>query len=147
MQQHPASILADLASMLLSNATAHAPMCAALLSLKIPIMIQSSSSHAYYPPQSRCATSPPPSPEISGETKEVLALPLLVHAFVQAAAKRQDGSEERAYKGNLHFLANVFANISAVCSLPWSYEIILTCKPVDRFWTSIFLNRSTSECL
>lgn len=111
--QHPPSILADLASMLLSNATAHAPTCAAILSLKVPVVVQSTSPPIYYPPQSRCATSPPPD-KPSGETRDVSALPLLIHAFVQAAAKNNEAPNQPTRKGNLHFLANVFANISAV---------------------------------
>lgn len=111
--QHPSSVVADLAAMLLSNITALASTCTALLSLKIPVVATPSSNAGFYPPQSRSGTCPPPSPYPSGEEIEVLALPLLVQAFVQGA-QVSASSEERTRKSDLHFLASVFANISVV---------------------------------
>jgi hypothetical protein len=60
----------------------------------------------------------------------MLAIPLLVDAFVQAARIRADGGPERPRKGDLHFLASVFANLSAaslVPSLPFDFHLIPVC--------------------
>ncbi|THH08261.1 hypothetical protein EW145_g2835 [Phellinidium pouzarii] len=97
--------------MLLSNITSHASTCASLLSLKVPVLLNPSATPPYYPPQSRSGTSIPPSPYPSGDVKDVQALPLLVQAFVQGA-KVDTTSEQRTRKGDLHFLASVFANVS-----------------------------------
>lgn len=43
----------------------------------------------------------------------MLALPLLVQAFAQAA-QTDETPEQRFRKGNLHFLASVFANVTMV---------------------------------
>lgn len=101
--------------MLLSNLTSQQSVCAMLLSLKIPIIIDQSLSYRYYPTQSRSGTSQPPTLS-TGDTKEVAALPLLLDAFSTSA--KPEGSESllntSARKGNLHFLASVFANLSVV---------------------------------
>ena len=112
--QYPPSILADLASMLLSNITMHASACATLVDLKIPVVESKSSDQLFYPLDSRSGSSPPPNPYPTGETKEVLALPLLVQAFVQSA-KTSEPPESRTRKADLHFLSSVFANITMVC--------------------------------
>ena len=99
--------------MLLSNVTAHGSACTALLSLKIPVLPDPKSPIKVFPVDSRCMTCPAPVPYPPGEPKEVLALPLLVDAFVKAAAVTED-REKRLFKGDLHFLASVFANVSTV---------------------------------
>ncbi|KAJ7068907.1 hypothetical protein B0H15DRAFT_935345 [Mycena belliarum] len=124
---HPHAVLADLAAMLLSNLTASAPACAALLALTIDVIPVPASSLApasspasasataapaptspstsaadLYAPQSRCATCPAPTPYPTGAPRAARALPLLVDAFAQP---------RRA--GGVHFLASVFANLAA----------------------------------
>ncbi|KAJ7777173.1 hypothetical protein B0H16DRAFT_1504558 [Mycena metata] len=107
---NPQSVLADLASMLLSNLTASTAACATVLSLEIEIIHESTFPNSFYPPQSRCATSVAPVPYPAGETRSTAALPLLVDAFVQGAESGDVSTRIR--KGNLHFLASVFANLS-----------------------------------
>ena len=123
--QHPPSILADLAAMLLSNITAQTSTCATLLALKVPVISNPSANPPFYPPSSRSGTSPPPYPYPSGKETEVPALPLLVQAFVQGA-KVPAASEERTRKGDLHFLSSVFANVSMVRTFlfPFSSSIM-----------------------
>ncbi|KAG1738879.1 uncharacterized protein EDB91DRAFT_1137061 [Suillus paluster] len=107
------SILADLASMLLSNLTASSSPCAALLALKVPIISTPSSSSPFFPTQSRSGTCSAPVPYPSGEPQDILALPLLIDTFVHGASIDPSGDlSSRKRKGELHFLASVFANIS-----------------------------------
>ncbi|KAG5650955.1 hypothetical protein H0H81_010411 [Sphagnurus paluster] len=120
---HPPSILADLASMLLSNLTATAPACAALLSLRIPIL-PSTSPSKLYPTQSRCATSPAPTPYPPGEVRQARALPFLLDAF--AHAETNPDLAQRTRKADLHFLASVFANLSVA---PAGRAFFLTPRP------------------
>ena len=117
--QNPQAILADLASMLLSNLSAATSVCTALLSLKVPILPDDRSPMKWFPVDSRCGTCPAPVPYPSGEPKEVLALPLLIDAFVKAApgVENQDLTK-RTHKGELHFLSSVFANLSTVGPSP-----------------------------
>jgi len=120
--QNPPSVLADLASMLLSNVTAFPTAINNLLSLEIPLVPLPSSSTPYYPPSSRCGTSPYPEPYPEGTPTHVRALRVLVDAFVSAAEVpsstdgegRRKPDARRNRKAELHFLANVFANISVV---------------------------------
>ncbi|KAJ6617018.1 hypothetical protein B0H10DRAFT_2164537 [Mycena sp. CBHHK59/15] len=95
---NPQSILADLASMLFR--------CATVLSLKIDIIPEPTFPNSFYPPQSRCGTAVAPAPYPAGDARLVLALPLLLDAFVQGA--QTDDSAD----GNLHFQASVFANLT-----------------------------------
>jgi hypothetical protein len=114
--QNPQSILADLASMLLSNLTASSVACSAVLSLKISIIPKSTQVNGFYATQSRCGTSIAPDPYPSGMSQEVPALPLLLDAFSQGAEINEFGDRsKRTRKGELHFLASVFANLSVVC--------------------------------
>lgn len=109
--QNPDAILADLASMLLSNLTSSSSACAALLSLEIQVIpLISATSH--YPIQSRSGTCSAPLPYPSIDPQQVHALPLLVEAFAQAA--NSSPNPERKRKGDLHFLSSVFANVSSV---------------------------------
>ncbi|KAI0630607.1 DUF383-domain-containing protein [Trametes polyzona] len=128
---NPQAILADLASMLLSNLTAASSACTALLSLKISLLPDPSSPIKWFPVDSRCGTCPAPVPYPSGEPKEVLALPLLIDAFVRAApAVEVTDLSKRTHKGDLHFLASVFANLTTT---PAGREFFLTPRPADPF--------------
>lgn len=103
--------------MLLSNLTASTTPCSALLSLTIPVVPYSGSIIQVYPTQSRCGTCSAPAPYPPGDSREVLALPLLVDSFVQGA--HIDPSADpttRKRKGESHFLSSVFANLTVVCS-------------------------------
>ncbi|EJF64058.1 hypothetical protein DICSQDRAFT_159976 [Dichomitus squalens LYAD-421 SS1] len=119
--------LADLASMLLSNVTAHGGACNVLLSLKVSVLPDPKSPIKVFPVDSRSMTCPAPVPYPSSEPKEVLALPLLVDAFVKAASVTEE-REKRLFKGDLHFLASVFANISTV---PVGRAFFLTPRSID----------------
>ncbi|KAJ7483298.1 hypothetical protein FB451DRAFT_1234021 [Mycena latifolia] len=110
---NPQSVLADLASMLLSNLTASSAACATVLSLNIDIIPEPTFPNSFYPPQSRCATCVAPVPYPAADARAVPALPLLVDAFVQGAETDESGdSSTRLRKGNVHFLASVFANLT-----------------------------------
>lgn len=109
---HPSSILSDLACMLLSNITAQPGVCKSLLDLKVDIIAKDGEAMKdFYPVQSRCVTSPPPTPYPEGPTRQERALPLLVEVFATSGTT-DGGKSER--KGKLHFLASVFANISTL---------------------------------
>ncbi|KAI0698372.1 DUF383-domain-containing protein [Cytidiella melzeri] len=110
---HPQATLADLASMILSNITSTPSTAATLLSMKVSILPDPNSSTSYYPVNSRSGTCSAPVPYPSGDAQEVLALPLLLEAFVQGAAVDGQGDpSKRPRKASLHFLSSVFANIS-----------------------------------
>lgn len=80
--------------------------------MKTSIIPDRKDPDAFYPVQSRSGTSPLPPP---GDSQEVLAMPLLVDAFVQSALVNENQRlDERKRKGELHFLASVFANITMV---------------------------------
>jgi hypothetical protein len=116
--------------MLLSNLTSSASACALLISMKIPVILSPQTQNGFYPTQARCGSSPAPVPYPEGESVEVKALPLLLDAFVQGAVgssgrvkeneegeSDKDGGDElekKVRKGDLHFLASVFANVSTV---------------------------------
>lgn len=111
--------------MLLSNLSVSASVTSALVSLKISIISDRKDPELFYPVQSRSGTSPLPPP---GDSQEVLAMPLLVDAFVQGALVDENQKlDERKRKGELHFLASVFANITTVgFELKWSLSLSLT---------------------
>jgi hypothetical protein len=96
--------------MLLSNITAHAGAAASLTKLEVDI-VQLDSEDGIYAVQSRCATSPPPVKYPTGSPTKFRALSLLVDAFAGSATLSTETSDR---KGQLHFLASVFANISTV---------------------------------
>lgn len=128
---NPDAILADLASMLLSNLTASSSACSALLTLRVSLVMltPSASQVSYYVPQSRSGTCPAPVPYPSGEPQEILALPLLIDAFVQGASLDQsEDKSKRTRKGDLHFLSSVFANIS---TSPAGRLFFVTPRPAD----------------
>ncbi|KAI0766657.1 DUF383-domain-containing protein [Trametes elegans] len=142
---NPQAILADLASMLLSNLTATTSVCTAILYLKIQILPDEKSPLKWFPVHSRCGTCPAPVPYPSGGPKEVLALPLLVDAFVKAApgVENQD-LEKRTHKGDLHFLASVFANLSTI---PAGRMFFLTPRSSDPFCDDVDLEYPLSKLL
>ncbi|KAF7983741.1 hypothetical protein HWV62_19709 [Athelia sp. TMB] len=126
---NPDSILADLASMLLSNLTASSTACSSLLTLKIPVILDPKSSNPMFPVQSRCGTCAAPVPYPSGEEKEVLALPLLIDAFVEGATVDPTSDPStRKRKGEVHFLSSVFANLTVA---PAGRLFFLTPQPVS----------------
>ena len=103
--------------MLLSNLTTSPRSCTALLALQIPIVRTPSSAGPFYPTQSRAGSCAAPVPYPTGDEINVRALPLLIDAFVQGA--NIDPSvplDKRSRKGELHFLASVFVNLSTVSS-------------------------------
>ena len=101
--------------MLLSNLSASASVTSALISMKIPIIPDRKDPELFYPVQSRSGTSPLPPP---GDHQDVPAMPLLVDAFVQGAlVDESQKHHEGRRKGELHFLAGLFANITAVGSV------------------------------
>ncbi|ESK89808.1 dna-binding protein hgh1 [Moniliophthora roreri MCA 2997] len=124
---NPQSILADLASMLLSNLTASSNACAAVLAMKVSIIVNDKLPNGFYATQSRSGSCTAPVPFPGGDEKEVLALPLLLDAFVQGARidEIQDFSK-RARKASLHFLGSVFGNLT---SSPTGREFFLTPRP------------------
>ncbi|KAI0642083.1 DUF383-domain-containing protein [Trametes meyenii] len=134
---NPQAILADLASMLLSNLSAASSVCTALLSLKVSLLPDPNSPIKWFPVDSRCGTCPAPVPYPSAEAKEVLALPLLIDAFVKAApgVEIQD-LDKRPRRGELHFLSSVFANLS---TLPAGRMFFLTPRSADPFGDDVDL--------
>lgn len=113
--QNPNSILADLASMILSNITSTASTATSLLTLKVSVLPDPKSSVGYYPTQSRAGSCAAPVPYPEGEPQDVPALPLLLDAFIQGAGVDDENDpDKRPRKANLHFLSSVFANISIV---------------------------------
>lgn len=123
---NPASICADLASMLLSNLTASSPACSALLTMKIAVIPHNGS---LWPVNSRCGSCAAPVPYPPGEEKEVPALPLLVEAFVQGATMGNITElSKRPRKAELNFLASVFANMSVS---PTGRDFFLSPQPFE----------------
>lgn len=124
---NPDAILADLASMLLSNLTASPSACSSLLSLKIPLVPMAGG--LYYTPHSRSGSCPAPVPYPSEQPCDTFSLPLLIDAFVQGASidKSLDASK-RARNGDLHFLSSVFANIS---TSPAGRLFLMTPRPTN----------------
>ena len=101
--------------MLLSNVTAAAGPCATLLTLTISVLPNPNSPLGVFPVDSRSGTSSAPVPYPAGEPKEVLALPLLIDAFVKASrVTEEEDRDKRPFKADLHFLASVFANLTTV---------------------------------
>jgi hypothetical protein len=99
--------------MLLSNITAYAGVCNTLIELSVPVINHPSIPGGVYAPLSRSGTSP--KPDISPDAKElnIKAISLLLHSFVDSAAIPSNETRPLR-KGNLHFLASVFANVTTV---------------------------------
>lgn len=102
---NPGALLADLATMVLSNVTVNPNAIQNLLALRI----QLDNDH---PVASRAATAPAPPSTTPVESREESATVLLVDAFVEAAVVPGESGGDRKRKGDLHFLASVFANIT-----------------------------------
>lgn len=136
--QNPTSVLSSLASMLLSNLTSSLPLTKTLSTLRIPIVPLVPNTKAsppqlqtYYLPSSRCASATAPGNMPIGDvevTVEFLPpLTLLVEAFVQGAgaesvaSKDENGESKKGVqrKGDCHFLATVFSNLSMVSCIVW----------------------------
>jgi hypothetical protein len=133
--------------MLLSNLTASSAACAALLSLQIDIITEPTFPNSYYPPQSRCGTSVAPTPYPAGEAQAVLALPLLLDAFVQGAvADESADSATRIRKGSGHFLSSVFANLSTVSVTIVSPTFLTLSYYVVSGWTKFLPHTSATKC-
>ncbi|TFK88418.1 DUF383-domain-containing protein [Polyporus arcularius HHB13444] len=142
---NPQSILADLASMLLSNVTASASACSVLLNLKIAVLPDPKSPMKVFPVDSRSGTCPAPVPYPEGDPKEVLALPLLLDAFVKAAPITEDTDlAKRPFKGDLHFLASVFANLSTTHA---GRSFFLTPRSSDPFGEDVDVEFPLSKLL
>ncbi|KZT53005.1 DUF383-domain-containing protein [Calocera cornea HHB12733] len=124
---NPTAVLADLASMLLGNITVSPTACSTLVTLKIPVVPLPKEKPPYYPTASRSATSSAPSTYRYTDETQVAALPLLLDAFIDGARVPVAGDDTEKRKGDLHFLASVFANISAI---PAGRTLFLT--PVAR---------------
>lgn len=92
--------------------------------MKISIIPDRKDPESFYPVQSRSGTSPLPPP---GDSQEVFAMPLLVDAFVQGALVDESQKlDARKRKGELHFLASVFANITTVGFIDRSVPKLIT---------------------
>lgn len=76
--------------------------------MKVNLIVTPKVKNSFYPTQSRCGSCPAPVPYPEGETRDELALPLLLDAYVQGA-----GEDPQVRKGSLHFLSSVFANIAS----------------------------------
>jgi hypothetical protein len=125
--QNTTSPLSPLTSMLLSNLTSHAALVPAMAQLTIPIIPLPLSKHypPYYLPASASASSTihpdyrdpaviGPNKEAGQEpVREVEAVRALIQAFEDGAS---DGVRDSVgkRKGECHFLASVFANLSMV---------------------------------
>jgi hypothetical protein len=115
--------------MLLSNLTASSSPCAALLALTVPILKTPSSPSPLFPTLSRSGTCSAPVPYPPGEPQDTLALPLLIDAFVEGVSIDPSGDRaSRKRKGELHFLASVFANIS---TSPAGRTFFVAPRPTD----------------
>ncbi|KAH7335202.1 hypothetical protein B0J17DRAFT_600898 [Rhizoctonia solani] len=101
------SLLADLATMVLSNMTVNPNVIQTLLSLKIRLEND-------HPIASRASTAPVPTSTGPTQIREESAIFLLIDAFVDAATVPGESKAERKRKGDLHFLASVFANVTVV---------------------------------
>lgn len=134
--------------MLLSNLTAATPACSTLLTLKVKVIPDSRLSNGVYPIESRCGSCPAPVPYPSAESRDVPALPLLINAFVEGAQVVESGDlSKRTRKANLHFLASVFANMTAVIIFraPPSVSPLIYCHLVPCCQESLPLT-STHRC-
>ncbi|WVO16916.1 hypothetical protein L204_104602 [Cryptococcus depauperatus] len=133
------SPLSPLTSMLLSNITSHSSLIPLLVNLTIPIIPLPKSKHypPYFLPSSASSSSNlhpdfrdpvigPPNIEAGQEPeREIEAVRALVQAFEDGASEGvKDGKGKR--KGECHFLASVFANISMT---PSTRQALLTPQP------------------
>ncbi|KAK0444825.1 hypothetical protein EV421DRAFT_2034839 [Armillaria borealis] len=126
---NPDAILADLASMLLSNLTASSGACSMIISMNVNVISDPKVKNSFYPTQSRSGSCPAPVPYPSGKASDVLALPLLLDAFVQGSQLKQtEDPSKHLRKSELHFLASVFANVASSSS---GRSFFLTPRPAN----------------
>jgi hypothetical protein len=116
--------------MLLANLSgATGPAVATLITLTVPIAPGANPEDGGLAILARSGSCAAPAPRVNTQPRDLLALPLLVDAFVDGARSREAGAGR---KGNLHFLSSVFANLSSVCIVfhheptPWLKLSILT---------------------
>lgn len=115
--------------MVLSNLTSSPLIVSSLSTLVVPFVplvpVPSASPpqlSTYYLPSSRCASATPPANMPTGQVEVtieyVACVGLLVEAFCQGAYVGDTEEEMKknvmARKGDCHFLATVFANLSTV---------------------------------
>ncbi len=134
-EKNTTSPLSPLTAMLLSNLTSHASLVPTFASLKIPVVPLLSQSTTrrttflrQHPPlqlstltivtRIRTVRS-----EVGQEDeRDIEAMRALAQAFEDGASEGvKEGKGKR--KGECHFLASVFANISMVSGLPWASAI------------------------
>lgn len=145
ISQNPRAILADLATMLLSNLSVSAAVTSAVVSMKISVIPDPKDPDAFYPVQSRSGTSPLPPPD-SKDPQDVLAMPLLVDAFVQSAlVDESQHLGERKRKGELHFLASIFANITTVNSTDHTTPKLITDGCLVTKWAKLLFDALSLE--
>lgn len=128
--QNTTSPLSPLTSMLLSNLTSHTSLLPAIVNAQIPITPLPKSTHypPYHLPAAASASSsihpdyrdpnivPPNAEAGQEEERDIEGLRALVQAFEDGAGEGvKDGKGKR--KGECHFLASVFANVSMVSHL------------------------------
>ncbi|KAK8850674.1 hypothetical protein IAR55_004594 [Kwoniella newhampshirensis] len=133
------SPLSPLTSMLLSNLTSHTSLISSLTTLTIPIVPLPKSKHypPYYLPASASSSSTihpdfrdptygPVNAEVAQEEEhDIEAIRALVQAFEDGASEGvKEGKGKR--KGECHFLASVFANISMA---PATRQLLLVPRP------------------
>ena len=118
--------------MLLSNVTAHGSACTVLLSLKISVLPDPKSPLKVFPVDSRSMTCPAPVPYPSGDPKEVLALPLLVDAFVkvQQAIRVVEGGKRPAQQGSE--ITGVRASRRQIAAFDWVLSSLSDAESVAR---------------
>ena len=141
--QNVTSPLSPLTSMLLSNITSHPSLLPQIANLTIPIVPLTKSTHypPYHLPYSASSSSTihpdfrdpaviAPNVEAGQEPeRQVEALRGLVQAFEDGAGEGvKDGKGKR--KGECHFLASVFANVSMV-SVAHGQILINSCQLRD----------------
>lgn len=135
--------------MLLSNLTSHASLVPTFASLKIPVVPLPQSKHypPYYLPAAASASSTihpdyrdPAFGTVRSEVgqedeRDIEAMRALAQAFEDGASEGvKEGKGKR--KGECHFLASVFANISMVSGLPCANAIadpLTRCPRRDSF--------------
>lgn len=89
-----------------------------IISMNVNVISDPKVKNSFYPTQSRSGSCPAPVPYPSGKASDVLALPLLLDAFVQGAQLKQtEDPSKHLRKSELHFLASVFANVASVSIL------------------------------
>jgi hypothetical protein len=93
--------------MVLSNVTVNPNAIQTLLSLKILM-------EGNHPVASRAATAPVLPSDPTAVSRQEDAITLLVDAFTDAATIPGGAKQDSKRKGDLHFLASVFANITVV---------------------------------